>query len=149
MQKTNPSSYIKNLTYRLILQAVVVSTALLVSVFIFTSFTNFGIFSSIAIFLVLEMFYISHLLWSAERDIMNPQTEHYKTTGTHLYNPNETKTTLSALVISTLVAIGTIFFISEGMNMVWVRLSIFALAFLLFRIWMYVDKIKVYFKERA
>lgn len=149
LQKTNPSPYLKTLTYRLILQATVVSISLFISVFIFTSFTNFGLIPTLTIFLVLEMFYISHLLWSAERDIMNPQTEHYKTTGTHLNNPNETKTTLSALLISTLVAIGTLFFIPEGMNMVWIRLGIFAVAFLLFRVWMYVDKIKVYFKERA
>ena len=85
---------------------------------------------------------------SAEYDIMRPQTEQYQTTGGHINNPNDTKSSIMSVVLSALFAFLTYFFISEDVSLVWIRVFVFVAGFLALRIWLYINKIKVYYKEK-
>ncbi len=146
--KTNPKPYIYSLFAKLVINIVLVSLSLMVTVAIFTSFTSYSLVSKILIYLFLECAYLSHLFMSADLDIMNSQTAQYQTTGSHIYNPNEVKSTIYGFIISILLAVLSYLLIIENMNNVWIKLFVISFAFMALRIWLYINKVKVYFKER-
>ena len=147
LNKTNPQPYLKSLTSKLIINAILYSISLLATVIIFASFVKLGVFNTIIVYLLCECLYLGHLLYSAELDIMNPQNLEYATTGTHSNNKNEAKSSLSAIVISALFTFLTYFFISENASVVWVKLLFVAIGYLALRIYLYTSKVKLYYKE--
>lgn len=147
LNKTNPQPYLKSLTAKIIINAVVYSISLLITIIIFASFVKLGIVSTIIVYLLCESLYLGHLLYSAELDIMNPQNLEYSTTGTHANNKNESKSSMSAIVISAIFTFLTYFFISENASVVWVKLLVVAFIYLVLRIYLYISKIKLYYKE--
>lgn len=146
--KTNPKSYLQTLFSKLVVNLVLVSLSLLASTIVFSSFIGYSLLQTIVIYLMLEFIYVSHLLWSAELDVMNPQTTHYQTTGTHTNNPNEIKSTIYSFLLSALFAFLTYFFIAESAITVWYKLLFVAVLILSLRIYLYVNKVKVYYKEK-
>jgi len=148
LNKTNPQPYLQSLTAKIIINAVIYSISLLITVIIFASFVKLGIISTIIVYLLCESLYLGHLLYSAELDIMNPQNLEYATTGTHVNNKNESKSSMSAIVISAIFTFLTYFFISENANVVWTKLLFVAIAYLVLRIYLYTSKIKLYYKEK-
>lgn len=146
--KTNPKPYLYSALAKIVLNIVAISLSILASVIIFTSFTNFTVVTKIWIYVFVEAVYLSHLFMSVDLDITKPQTAQYQTTGSHINNPNEIKSTIYGFIISALMAFFTYFLIIENQNTVWIKLSLIALSFLALRIWLFVSKVKVYFKER-
>ena len=100
------------------------------------------------LFFAIEGFYLGHLLWSAELDIMNPQVSQYASTGTHTNNPNEVKSTIYVFLLSVLFAALTFFLIGEGVLTFWIKALVLGLAFFAVRLYFYIMKIKVYYKEK-
>ena len=95
------------------------------------------------------MIYIAHLLYCAELDIMNPQTELYATVGENKSNPNETKATASAFIIAFLTA-GTVFlllFEGEAFS-AFIKLAIVAAIALVYRLHLFLSKLELYYKEK-
>lgn len=148
LMKTSPKPFVTLLFSKLLVNIISMSASLLLTCFIFTSFVDYNIWTTILIFLICECVYLSHLFWSAELDVMNPQNAQYQITGTHINNPNEVKSSLLVFILSALFAFLTYFYISENESLVWYKILFFAALFLAFRIWSYVNKIKVYFKEK-
>lgn len=146
--KTFPNSYIKTVFSKLIVNIVSVCISLLVSLLIFASFAKLSILNTILIYLMLVCTYIAHALWCAETDIMNPQTLQYQTTGGHVNNPNEVKAVITAMLMSALMAFLTFFFMPENDKIVWWKLLFIAAMFLALRVWLYINKVRVYYKER-
>ena len=148
LNKTNPQAYLKTLLPKLVVNIVLISISLLVTTFIFTSFLGYDFLTTILIFLIFECVYLSHLFWSAELDIMNPQTHQYQTTGGHFGNPNDMKSTLTTFLLSALFAFLTYFLIGDSPNSIWIKILVVAGGFFALRLWLYINKIKVYFKEK-
>lgn len=146
--KTAPKSYLKTLSLKLFVNIVLVSISIIITTAIFVSFVGYTVWQGILIFLILEMVYLGHTLWSAELDIMNPQTAQYQMTGSHVNNPNDIKSTLSAFLLSAVFAFLTFFFVGENVHVVWYKILAFATLFLAARIWLYISKINVYYKEK-
>lgn len=71
--------------------------------------TNMFIFA-----MAILILHFAHMLWSAMIDIMNPQNEQYATTGDEVDNPNETKSTVLAFVISVVYALFAYKLLSES-----------------------------------
>ena len=146
--KTNPKPHLKSLLSKLSLNFFGVSISLLVTIIIFASFLKLGILKTIFIYLSMESLYVAHMLWSAELDVMNPQTQRYKTEGMDLNNPNDLKSVIYAFLISSLIAFVTYFLITENMNVVWYKIFVISVLFLTLRIWLFVNRVNVYFKEK-
>lgn len=146
--KTNPNPYVQSLTAKLFINSFIISLSILASCIIFCNFAKLDAVSTIFIILTIECLYIGHMLWSAELDIMNPQNEQYSSTGTHTNNPNENKSVLTASAISAIFTIICFFLISENASVVWYKMFAIALIYCIYRIYMYVSKIKVYYKEK-
>ena len=146
--KTSPKPYLHSLFAKICINAVLMTLSILVATIIFTVSTNMTFMQTIEIFLMIESLYVGHLVWSAEMDFMNPQTQHYQTTGTHTNNPNEVKSTLFSFVLSLIFALLSFFFLTKTPKTVWLKLALMAIAFCALRVYLYIIKIKVYFKEK-
>ena len=146
--KTNPKPYLYSAFAKILVNMVLVSISILVSVIIFTQSTTYTFMTKLLIYLFLEFTYLSHLFMTVDLDVMNPQTAHYQTTGSHLFNPNEIKSTIYGFLMAALMTVFAYFLIMENSNNVWTKLFFISLAFMVLRIWLFVNKVKVYFKER-
>ena len=146
--KIRPNNYHQNLIAKFIIQAVVMTISIIVSICIFSFFNKLSVGNVICFGLTSIFLYLSHLLWSAEMDVMNPQYDQYATTGTHISNPNETKSTIAMLFLS-FVFFGISLFLSvENIATAWIKVGIVALAILGYRIWSFYNKVKYYYKEK-
>ena len=117
-----------------------------------------------SLFLTLGMMaiYFAHLMYSAELDIMNPHYEIYATVGSSDSNPNEVKSTVSAFIISFLVAGATVLLLMDtsaavdfvrfsdtlALNTVYLKIFCVGIACAVYRVFLYFSKIKLYYKEK-
>lgn len=146
--KVRPNDYYGNLIAKFIVQAVVICVSLIISVSIFAVYNNLSVINIIFFGLTLIFLYLNHLLWSAEMDIMNPQYMQYATTGNHLSNPNETKSSIAMLFLA-FVFFGISLFLSiENIETSWIKVGIITLLLLIYRVWSFYNKIKYYYKEK-
>lgn len=107
-----------------------------------------GVGETIVIMVGVTFIYLAHLLYCAETDIMNPQSEIYASTGTHEGNPNETRATVSAFIISFLVSAVMLLLLIEGNGNVHLKMMLVSLFALLYRVYMFFRKVKLYYKEK-
>jgi len=157
VSKDGKSSYlIKVQPYKeqpLLLSKLVVNTIFMLLSFIFTAivlikWSNLGMIKSIVIILGCIFIYFAHLFYSAELDIMNPKIDLYTTINENTNNPNETKSTLTAFLVSFLVFGVMLFLLMENNGLVtYMKLMGIGLVFMLFRLYMLINKIKLYYKE--
>lgn len=148
INKTVPATYTKVLLSKLVIYAIFMGVSILASTIIFSIFSKFTALQGITIFLTLLGIYLGHMFWSASLDIMNPQTEQYVTTGTHVNNPNETKTTLVAFLMSAVMTFVFYFLISESSKYVFAKVLGIAVIYFGWNLYMYLSKIKTFFKEK-
>ncbi|MGN0798582.1 MAG: hypothetical protein ACI4L7_03375 [Christensenellales bacterium] len=148
INKTVPAKYTKVLFSKLVVYAVCMGLSILASTVIFSAFSNFTVLQGTIVFLSLLGIYLGHMFWSASLDIMNPQTEQYATTGTHTSNPNETKSTLIAFLISAVITFVFYFLITENAQLVFAKIFGIALLYFAWNLYMYLSKIKTFFKEK-
>ena len=146
--KTRPNNYAQNLSAKLITYACVISLSIVVSVCVFAFFNKLSIANFILFGLACVVIYLVHLLWSAEMDIMNPQTVYYATTGNHSNNPNERKSLIAMLFLSFLFFAISLFLSVENISTAWLKVLIVTIILLGYRIWSYLSKIKFYYKEK-
>ena len=148
INKTVPATYAKVLVSKLLIFIMFTSLSIFASTLIFANFAGFTAGQTILVFLSLLFVYLGHTFWSASLDIMNPQTEQYITTGTHTNNPNETKSTIFAFLMSAAFALVFYFLISENVATVWFKIILIATAYFAWNLYMYFSKIKVFYKEK-
>ena len=99
--------------------------------------------------LSLAMIYLAHMLYSAELDLMNPQIELYATVGSSESNPNETKATVCAFIISFAVAAAVlVLLVTYGRISVYAKLLFASACALAYRIYLFLINVKLYFKEK-
>ncbi len=147
--KVQPAQYRTLLQAKLLPNTVFVLGALIVTFFILLNNTSFGITNTLLLVFAIAALYLAHLLFCAELDLMNPQNELYAAIGNSERNPNETTATLTAFLISFLVA-GVLFLLMRERYSasVFVKFLVVALGLLLWRGWLFFSKIKVYYKEK-
>jgi hypothetical protein len=93
--------------------------------------------------------YLAHMFYCAECDLMNPQIELYATVGSSESNPNETRATVSAFIISFAVTAAMLLLLIEGTGFnPYAKLILASLAALGYRAYMFFTKIKLYYKEK-
>lgn len=148
LNKVSPTSYLKILTSKFMLNFIFMTMSILATSIIVATFIGLNLANWLFLFMFVEALYISHLIQSAEMDIMNPQNQEYATTGNHNNNRNIIKSNLLGILLSALFAFFTYFLINENMKTVWVKLMLVAIMYMAFRLYLYISKIKVYYKEK-
>jgi hypothetical protein len=100
MKKVKPIYALYPLLSKLFFNVIFSIPAVFVTVFIFGNSVDFNFKLSLCLSLAVLFLHLGHMLWSATFDIMNPQNEQYATTGGQIDNPNESKSTLFAFILS-------------------------------------------------
>ena len=147
--KVQPSKY-----QPLLISKLVFNTVFMILTFIATGFVlydNMKLDSTkILLFMLTAVFiYFAHLFYSAELDIMNPQTELYATIGNSDKNPNEAKSTILTFLVA-FVAFGMYLFLltEDAGNTTYIKLMLVGFTAMIFRGYMLLNKIKLYYKEK-
>ena len=153
MPKTHPVAYypllMSKLYARLIVSFVSASAGSLAMVFVRSKVgVNVGVREGVLLAIGLFAFSAAHIFWSAEMDIMNPQSEQYGAMGDHSKNPNETFSTVLALLISVLCGVLTLLLFRENESLCWVKFCAAGVALMAFKVFTYLKKIQVYYKEK-
>ena len=103
---------------------------------------------AVHIILSVEFIFFAHMFYSAQLDLMNPQSQLYASVGSTVSNPNETKSTVSAFLISFITAGVVFFLLFEGEGYVYSKLILVSLGALIYRTWMFFSMLKLYYKEK-
>ena len=160
--KTQPTKPDIILFSKLLPDSMFVILSLFATAVILITSSNIGTFNSVIFIFSIVFTYIGHAIYCAELDIMNPQHEIYATVGTPDNNPNETKATVSAFIISFLMAAATLLLLMDksdaishiplgsslSIDTVYIKFLFVTLAVMLYRLWLYFSKIKLYYKEK-
>ena len=151
LNKVQPSSFVSVLFSKLVLNltmgliGIVITTARLSAFFAASgamSPTSMFFFGAAVYFT-----YAAHLFWSAEMDIMKPQTKQYATFSEQANNPNENVSAILCFLLSAIV-FGAEFFLALGNSYtVWPKMFGVTAAFLAFRVVNYILKIRAFYKE--
>ncbi len=149
--KVQPARYWPLLIAKLFPNVLFLTLAMLATFVILLSTASLGFLPTALLMLGLFAVYLSHLLYCAEMDLMNPQIELYATVGGSENNANENRATLTAFLCSFIVA-GVLFYLMwerrSTMTVVFVKLLVVAGLVLLYRLRMFFSKIKLYYKEK-
>lgn len=99
---------------------------------------------------------VGHILFCALLDLMNPQNEQYATAGGQISNPNETKATIFAFILSFVFALIAVGFLIEeqvkpelSFNLAFLKMLLIGVVFLGVAIYMFIEKIKAYYYDRV
>ncbi|MFA6860565.1 MAG: hypothetical protein WCR30_04180 [Clostridia bacterium] len=146
--KTKPATLRANMLAKLTLNFVLSIFSILLTSFILFQVAKIEIIDTVFVFITVLLINVSHILWSAELDIVNPQYNQYNngisTTGS---NPNETKSTLIAFIISFLFFAVSLFLFFENYGVAWQKLFFIALLLFGSRLYLFAVNAKVYFRE--
>ena len=160
--KTQPTNANILLFSKLIPDAAFCIVSLIITGGILVFSSNLGTLNAIILTLGIIFIYCAHLMYCAEQDIMNPQYEIYATVGASDNNPNETKATLTAFIIAFLVGGATMLLLldkSETLGSInisdnlvlkteYLKIFLVGLAVMVYRVYLYFSKIKLYYKEK-
>jgi len=146
--KTLPSKYTLPVVTKLLPNTTFGALAILATAPILKLTLPLATADIIHIILAIEFIFIAHMFYSAELDLVNPQNQLYASVGSTVSNPNETKSTVSAFLISFLVAGVVFFLLFEGRGYVYVKLIAVSLGVLIYRTWMFFSMLKLYYKEK-
>lgn len=148
IEKTRPiSPWV--LTFSRLIPRIIISTLSIIGATWFYIVTSGASnFEFICVSITGSALSIAHLLWSAEMDIMNPQSDQYATLGVDVNNPNVNKATIYSLLISVIFAFLVYFLAPSGLNDAIVKLLVLSIAFMLARVYLYFIRVKLYYKER-
>lgn len=148
LNKVQPSTYGKLLFSKLVIPLIVGAIGVIATTIVFAGHSTLSPLNNALFGCTAYLFYVTHLFWSAEMDIMNPQYSQYATFADQSNNPNENKSTLLCFVLAFLVSIAVLLLSLESVSAAWIKVSLVALVFCAVKIWSYFIKIKVFYKEK-
>ena len=148
LNKVQPTTYGKLLFSKLVIPLLVGALGIIVTTYVFSRHSGLGTQNNVLFGCTAYLFFVTHLFWSAEMDIMNPQYTQYATFAEQSNNPNENKSTLLCFILAFLAAVVELLLALEGVNVAWIKVSLIALALCALKIWTYFNKIKVFYKEK-
>ena len=160
--KTQPTNPAAILFSKLLPDAVFCIGSLAITFVVLLISADLGFLNTLFLMLGIVFIYFAHLLYCAELDIMNPQYEIYATVGASDSNPNETKATFSAFLISFVVAIAAMLLLVDksefvggvqldsgnAVDSMYVKIFLVGLGAMILKICQYFSTIRLYYKEK-
>lgn len=147
--KTQPTKPIYLILAKLVPNTLFVTLSLIITAFVVNDLTAIASGDVAMLFIGIYFIYLTHLLMCAESDLMNPQIEIYATVGNDDSNPNETKMTAFAFGAAFLIAliVMLLLMMHENQN-VYLKLMLVSAAVLARKIYIFVRKVVLYYKEK-
>ena len=146
--KVQPTNPVVLLFAKLIPNTLFCLVSFVITFVILLVSTKLTLIESLFLILAIMFIYFAHLMFCAQSDIMNPQTEIYATMGEQENDPNEAVATISAFIISFVVTAATLLLLIEGEGAVYTKLLIVGLALCIYETWLFFSKVKLYYKEK-
>ena len=87
-----------------------------------------------------------HILWSFQLDLRNPQLQEYNEKKNGAENVNKSRALISGIVMAVLMGLVAVFFLMDGGG-AWWRIIGIAAGFFALRLVLFVNNLKVYFRE--
>lgn len=152
MKKTKPVFIVYPLLIKLLFNVVFSIPTVFITVSIFGGLTKMNVLNIIILGFAILFIHIGHMIYSATLDIMNPQNEQYATVGSIINNPNETKSTILAFIISIAIALISFLLFKEDSTyghtyLASIKILIISVCFLLAMIYMFIQRVKAYYYE--
>ena len=148
--KTQPAKYMLLILAKMLPNSSFVGVSILATFgIILTTVKSLTFGNTLMLILAIAFTYLAHMCYCAELDLMNPQTELYATVGSSESNPNETRATISAFLISFVIG-GTVFLVLRDptSSNVYFKYLLVATAALIWRTHILFSKVKLYYKEK-
>ena len=146
--KTLPSSYTMPIVTKLLPNATFGFLSILATWGVLVATLPLKMSEIAMIIIAVSLIYFAHLFYSAQLDLMNPQNQLYSSVGSSVSNPNETRSTLWAFIISFVTA-GVIFFLlNEKRGNVYPKLLLVSVAAFIYRTYTFFVMLKLYYKEK-
>jgi hypothetical protein len=146
--KTLPSSYTMPILTKLLPNATFGLLSIIATMGVLVLTLPLEMSEIVMIIASIAMIYIAHLFYSAQLDLMNPQNQLYSSVGSSVSNPNETKSTLWAFIISFVTAAVVFLLLNEKSGNVYTKLLIVAFAACIYRTYTFFEMLKLYYKEK-
>ena len=146
--KTQPSKYPILVLSKLLPNTAFVSLSIFATFIIMLITLSIGALNAFLLAISIGMVYLAHMLYSAELDLMNPQIELYATVGNTENNPNETKSTVTAFLISFVITLAIFLLLVEGKGEVYEKFAIVSFGALCYRTYIFFAKLKLYYNEK-
>ncbi len=152
MKKTKPVFIVYPLLIKLLFNVLFSLPTVFITVSIFGGLTSMNVLNIIILGFAILFIHIGHMIYSATLDIMNPQNEQYATTGGSINNPNETKSTILAFIISIAFTLIAFLLFQEDSTyshtyLGTIKILIISVCFLLTMIYMFIQRVKAYYYE--
>lgn len=150
MKKTKPVFIVYPLLIKLLFNIIFSIPTVIITVSIYGSLNHIGIINIILVSIAILFVHVGHMVYSATLDIMNPQNEQYATSGASIDNPNETKSTILAFVISIIIALFSFMLFRENSTHIYVasiKILLIAVVFLGAMLYMFFQRVKAYYYE--
>lgn len=148
LNKVQPTTYGKLLFSKLLIPLAVGALGTIATTVVFASHSGLGAGNNVMFGLTAYLLYVTHLFWSAEMDLMNPQYAQYATFAGQSNNVNENKSTILCFVLAILASVVELLLAMESVSVAWIKMTAIALAFCAVKVWSYFIKIKVFYKEK-
>lgn len=145
--KTRPQSALYTLLGRIGLRMAVIAISTIALTVTFLSASNAETGEIVLMGIITLIVSESHLLWCAEMDVMHSYADQYATVGVQFDSPNERNATIIGFLIAALFAFMYYFFSDRGTTSALIKELILATAFAVFRAYLFVTRIKLYFVE--
>lgn len=160
--KTQPTKPSIILFSKLLPNTLFTVTSLILTFIVILASAKIGTLNSIFLMIGIISICFAHLVYCAQLDIMNPQYEIYATVGSSDSNPNETKATVSAFLISFVCSAAImllqmdksakvnsiVFSDTLALDSLYLKFAVVGLAFAIYMTYLYFLKIKLYYKEK-
>ncbi len=137
--KTRPIDMRLLLAARLVLRAVLSTLSIGVAVTLFHFVSGAVVKESVGFFLMATFVNLAHILWSAEIDVMNPEARR---------GGNEAQATAFAILLAVFFTAGYFLFSDRGAATAFIELALVAAGFLVLRVFLYFERVRVYFVEK-
>lgn len=156
LKRTKPVVVVFPLLAKLIPNIILSTISLIASLYIFNAHMHYVDINIVLLSIAMIFVQVGHILFCALMDLMNPQNEQYATAGGQISNPNETKATISAFILSFAFALITLGFLIEeqvkpeiSFNLAFVKMLLIGIVFIGVAIYMFIEKIKAYYYDRV
>ena len=147
LNKLQPSSCAKLLFAKLTVNMVVGAIGVIITSIVYGSYHALLITEMVLFAFSVYFVFTAHLFGSAQLDIMNSQAAQYATFSGQSNNPNENKSIIQAFILSLFFAAAWMGLALENTQVSWIKILFVSFVYMCVKIYFYLMKIKVYYRE--
>lgn len=145
--KVAPISIKKQAMAKIIFNLILSVLVLILTCVVIAYTTNISGINMFFMFMLFLIVNVGHILWSLEIDFMDPQFKVHESNEDSKENKNIAKSVGIGIVIALLTAIASLMLLRGTFTSGWITLIILAALFLSVRIYLFMNKLQVYFKR--